>query len=1090
MKRITAIIASLAVVLGSCTEDTSILDYGMMQSAVTFNATSCALSRAATTLSFEEDDRFGLFQESNNEKVNLEYSYVSETDPLKAEGSSSFLYETNMEPTFYAYYPYDATVTSSTISIDLSTKSDETGDLLIAESDVDDTAASVELTFRHVLSLFTLTITEGDVAPDFADLKFYLEYSTTAECDLTTGTLTTIGDLVESELTLTDNGDGTYSSQAIVVPNDYATLGARFCVYSSSNNYTIPIYYKTLEQEFVSGYEYKYVATVGDKYTIFEFDSDIAWNSGTLTSSTSGIDIFYNESGAVYEIYTANGLTAFRDLVNGSSNSSSASCYGDESYFDFGTSHITIDGKLMCDIELSGSWTPIGNRNSSTDLYYGGVFDGGNYEVTGISISHSHNTATSNQNYQGLFGYVMGTSSKRAVIKNLGVNANIQGVSYIGGVAGYVTSYSDIINCYNSGGSITGCTSYYINDSYSSSNVGGVVGSLANNSSSIGSDNPTMYNCYNLATVNAVKLSDITRYCYNRGGLVGSAWAAKIVNCYNKGTVSGSDTYYHGGICGQMSEASRLINCYNEGSISGSNAGGITAYVNTNCEIKNCYNVGEISGTSDLGSIIGSVYYNSSSGTFSFDVENCYYDTDSSYPAFGDYSVTVATNNMEEADLELCFTDMTIDQMQSDSFVGTLNLNAQALAADYDSTEAVVSGWLYSSGSYPSFTYKAALSNDNGVYLIYTAKDMALFRDMVNAGNYDLDAKLMNNINLSTICYRVDGTEANDVSWSPITPSLYDCYTGTFDGGGYKISGLYINNTSDSYQGLFGSIGSGAVVQNLGVSGSVSSEQLYVAGVVAICSGADVINCYNECSVSGTSSYVGGVVSSINSSSRVINCYNKGSIKSSGSYIGGVVAYSRSSSIVNCYNISGVTTTSSGTSTSGIVGYIDRNTYVKNCYCAAEVTQSSSGKVGYIVGYIDTDSGEYADSQVVDCYAIQYDSDTATALIGEYDTDSYISTGNEFKSGDDMKDEAFSVLLNSNASELVGSYSEICSWLYNLSDYPSFTYDDTIPTVGGYFEISTVEEMVAFRDMVNGGDYDMNGRLMADIDLQGSESDP
>ena len=58
--------------------------------------------------------------------------------------------------------------------------------------------------------------------------------------------------------------------------------------------------------------------------------------------------------------------------------------------------------------------------------------------------------------------------------------------------------------------------------------------------------------------------------------------------------------------------------------------------------------------------------------------------------------------------------------------------------------------------------------------------------------------------------------------WTPIGSfSPYAPFTGTFDGGGHTISGLYIDGNS-SNRGLFGYVGSGGTVKNLNVSGSVT----------------------------------------------------------------------------------------------------------------------------------------------------------------------------------------------------------------------------------------------------------------------------
>lgn len=67
--------------------------------------------------------------------------------------------------------------------------------------------------------------------------------------------------------------------------------------------------------------------------------------------------------------------------------------------------------------------------------------------------------------------------------------------------------------------------------------------------------------------------------------------------------------------------------------------------------------------------------------------------------------------------------------------------------------------------------------------------------------------------------------------WTPIGGDSDWSFGGTFDGQGHTISGLYINNSSQ-YQGLFGYIDSSAIVQNLIVTGSVTTSKEYTGGIV------------------------------------------------------------------------------------------------------------------------------------------------------------------------------------------------------------------------------------------------------------------
>ena len=213
-----------------------------------------------------------------------------------------------------------------------------------------------------------------------------------------------------------------------------------------------------------------------------------------------------------------------------------------------------------------------------------------------------------------------------------------------------------------------------------------------------------------------------------------------------------------------------------------------------------------------------------------------------------------------------------------------------------------------------------ALKPVNGEYQIYTADDLKEFADIVNGThaeginqNTSANAKLMNDIDLN-------GSEENP--WTPIGNSSQQ-YSGTFNGDGHTISGLYINSSSDNYQGLFGYVSGSGKVQNLTVDGTVSGSGNRVGGVVGYNSGS-VINCTNTGSVSG-SEYVGGVVGY--NRGTVENCYNTGNVSGVGP-VGGVVG-SNSGTVENCYNTDSV---SNGTTSGGVVGQNSGSGSVTGCY--------------------------------------------------------------------------------------------------------------------------------------------------------------
>ena len=66
----------------------------------------------------------------------------------------------------------------------------------------------------------------------------------------------------------------------------------------------------------------------------------------------------------------------------------------------------------------------------------------------------------------------------------------------------------------------------------------------------------------------------------------------------------------------------------------------------------------------------------------------------------------------------------------------------------------------------------------------------------------------------------------NGAGWLPIG-SLSSAFTGVFDGRGYAIANLYISRDAAEYVGLFGYIGRGGEVRNLGLAGVDITDRYY-----------------------------------------------------------------------------------------------------------------------------------------------------------------------------------------------------------------------------------------------------------------------
>jgi len=83
-------------------------------------------------------------------------------------------------------------------------------------------------------------------------------------------------------------------------------------------------------------------------------------------------------------------------------------------------------------------------------------------------------------------------------------------------------------------------------------------------------------------------------------------------------------------------------------------------------------------------------------------------------------------------------------------------------------------------------------------------------------------------------------------------------FTGTFDGNGHKIAHFTINGGTNNYIGLFGLIGSGGFVKNLGLENCAVSGHWDVGGLVGGTYGGSVNNSFWDTQTSGRTTSAGG----------------------------------------------------------------------------------------------------------------------------------------------------------------------------------------------------------------------------------------
>jgi hypothetical protein len=107
----------------------------------------------------------------------------------------------------------------------------------------------------------------------------------------------------------------------------------------------------------------------------------------------------------------------------------------------------------------------------------------------------------------------------------------------------------------------------------------------------------------------------------------------------------------------------------------------------------------------------------------------------------------------------------------------------------------------------------------------------------------------MNDLHSASPGYWTVASRIGRKGWQPIGTSS-NPFTGSLDGQGYEISGLFINRPEQDEIGLFGCVGDAGVINNVEVVNATVTGKQYVAGVVGSNLGT-LSNCYFSGSVNG-----------------------------------------------------------------------------------------------------------------------------------------------------------------------------------------------------------------------------------------------
>lgn len=599
--------------------------------------------------------------------------------------------------------------------------------------------------------------------------------------------------------------------------------------------------------------------------------------------------------------------------------------------------------KLGADVDASetANWSngagfvPIGYDGNGNNPFTG-VFNGAGHAIRNLTINQPK------MDIVGLFGMV----GSNGVIEHIALEGgSIIGNNHVGGLAG--RSDGTIHLSY-----VTGTVSSHM------ATVGGLAG----------------YNGVHGKITSSYTTNAVTGIDYV-GGLVGRN-DGTVSDSYAAGRISGASIV--GGLVGD-NEGGEIIRSYATGAVSGSagHVGGLVGY-NISALISQSYATGAVHGESAVGGLVGSTGHGLIVQSYA-----------TGYVSGRDQSVggLVGSNS---GILSGSFWDAETVGLNSACGYDTYGkCTASSLTTAQALTQSSYSGWDFkndwfmvedSTRPFLRSEWSATIWNSHQLQLMA----MDLSANYALKQGIDFDTTFTDNTRSDMWATRAGQGFGFEPIGNGSTP-----FTGTLDGQGYDITGLYINRSSLLSVGMFGTIAGGEVrdvhLKNGNVTGGPQTGMLsgqngpgsqimkvHVTGNVtgAGMTGGLVGN--NDGTIGSSSSSatvggvdeVGGLVGRNGTGSVTEAVYATGSV-SGNSHIGGLIG-SNTGLVYNAYATGQV---DGQFNIGGLVGHNDMNSQINLSFAAGSITGMDF--VGGLVGR--NESGKVNDSYAIGSVSGRYD---------------------------------------------------------------------------------------------------------------------
>ena len=294
--------AAAALALTSCTSLDDNSTWDGQTSNVTFKSyISGQKSVKASGTTWADGDNVGIYMKATGAELgaataaNKQYVADSRGNLSAANTAQAIAYPESGNVDFVAYYPYTATVSGTSVAIDVTDQTSQADiDLLYSDNATNISASSsaVNLGFSHELSNIILTITTDATIASTSGLAVTLT-GTKAEAsfDLNDGTLTPAS--ATADIALNVNSAGT-QAEAIVIPqDDLSAAKLKFTLNGTAVEAALPL------TALAQGTRYTIPVTL----TISGGQTYVSFGTATITDWTdvkgSTINVDFNDGGDV-----------------------------------------------------------------------------------------------------------------------------------------------------------------------------------------------------------------------------------------------------------------------------------------------------------------------------------------------------------------------------------------------------------------------------------------------------------------------------------------------------------------------------------------------------------------------------------------------------------------------------------------------------------------------------------------------------------------------------------------------------------------------------------------------------------------------